>query len=548
MRTLLRLPAILGLIVALAFGFIEGSEQVWLLMLAVGAVLLAFIFWPRGAPGQPVFNRTVQRLATLMLVAFTLTSFQLVRQQVILGETISARSQTVGDRVMSDPRRRQEVLKTRRGSIYDNTGQPLAGIEVSQDGYVRRTYPAAETAGLVGFYSPLLYGNSNLEKEYDNLLSGRSGGGGWATLQREVLHRPTEGYDLHLTINLGLQRVAAEALGGRPGAVVVVNPKTGAVLAMVSNPTVDPAALAFDPAAADWSEESGRIVRAWREINGDPSKPLLLRATQGLYPPGSIFKTVTAAAMLDLELANPNTRYEDRGELVVDGHVIRELNRPNPPRNQYTLAEAYRYSLNVVFAQLALRLGPERLLEYSRKFGFDTDIPFDLDVAVSQTAGSDDFLKRRTGLADTGYGQGELLVTPLHMAMLAATVANNGKMMRPYLVAQVSKDGRVVQQWKPAVWRTPIGEATARTLRDLMIAVVEQEYATTAKIPGVVIGGKTGTAETGEVNVSHSWFIAYGPEPDPQYAVSVIVEEGGAGSKAAVPITKRIFEYALQRR
>ncbi len=549
MRTLLRLPAILGLIVALAFGFIEGSEQVWLLMLAVGAVLLAFIFWPRRAPGQPVFNRTVQRLATLMLVGFTLTSFQLVRQQVILGETISARSETVGDRVMSDPRRRQEVLRTRRGSIYDNTRQPLAGIEVSQGGYVRRTYPAAETAGLIGFYSPQLYGNSNLEKEYDHLLSGRSGGGGWATLQREVLHRPTEGYDLQLTINLGLQRVAAEALGGRPGAVVVVNPKTGAVLAMVSNPSVDPSVLAFDPAAADWSEESARIVRAWREINGDPSKPLLLRATQGLYPPGSIFKTVTAAAMLDLELANPNTRYEDRGELVVDGHVIRELNRPNPPRNEYSFAEAYRYSLNVVFAQLALRLGPERLLEYSRKFGFDTDIPFDLDVAVSQTAGSEAFLKRRTGLADTGYGQGELLATPLHMAMLAATVANNGKMMRPYLVERVtSKDGHVLQQWKPTVWRTPISEATARTLRELMVSVVEQGFAAPAKIPGVRIGGKTGTAETGEVNTSHAWFIAYGPEPDPQYAVSVIVEEGGAGAQVAAPVARRVLEYALQRR
>lgn len=548
MRTLLRIPLLLGLAVALGYGFVEGSDQVWLLMLGVAGVLLAIVFWPRRAPGQPVFNRTVQRLATLLLVGFTLTSFQLVRQQVILGDTISARTETVGDRVMSDPRQRQEALKTRRGSIYDQTGQLLAGVEVDAAGYARRTYPSPETAYLVGYHSPLLYGNSNLEKVYDSLLSGRSGGG-WATLQRELLHRPTEGYDLHLTINIGLQRAAAEALGDRAGSVVVLNPKTGAVLAMVSNPHMNPTPLVFNPGAADWTEENARVVRAWRDINARPDNPLLLRATQGLYPPGSIFKTITAAAILDLEFATPATRYEDRGELTVDGHVIRELNRPNPPKNEYTLAEAYRYSLNVVFAQLALRLGPERLLEYSRKFGFDTPIPFDLPVATSQTANSEAFLKRRTGLADTGYGQGELLASPLHMAMLAATVANNGKLMQPHIVARVtSKDGRVQQQWKPVVWRTSMSEATARTMRELMVSVVEQGLSAAAKIPGLQIGGKTGTAEIGQGNVTHAWFIAYGPEPDPQIAISVIVEEGGGGGRVAAPIAKRIMEYAFQSR
>jgi peptidoglycan glycosyltransferase len=539
---------LLGLAVALYFGLNDQSDQVWLLMLAVSGGLLTLFFWPRRAPGQPVFNRSVQRLATLLLVGFILTSIHLVRQQVLLAPTISARSEVAaGDRVVSDPRRRQELLQTRRGTIYDSTGQVLAGVDVVEGNYVRRTYPDPSTAYIIGYHSPLIFGNSNLEARYDSVLGGQSVTGGWPSLQRRLLHRPVEGYDLHLTINLGLQRLAAEALADQRGAIVVLNPKTGAVLAMVSNPHADPAPLVFDPVAADWSAESTRVVRAWREITTNPTNPLLLRATQGLYPPGSIFKTVTAAAILDAGLATPDTRFEDKGELIVDSHRIRELNRPNPPKNEYTLAEAYRYSLNVVFAQLALKLGPEQMRDYAQRFGFDADIPFDLPVATSQVANSDDFLQRRTGLADTGYGQGELLVSPLHMAMLAATIANDGKMMQPHLVARItSKDGRVLQQWKPAVWRTPINEATARTMRQLMVSVVEQGLSSGARIPGILIGGKTGTAEIGADNTTHAWFIAYGPEPDPRIAISVVVEEGGGGGKVAAPIAKRIMEYALQ--
>ncbi|MCC6627319.1 MAG: penicillin-binding protein 2 [Chloroflexi bacterium] len=549
-RSLLKLPAALGLIVALGFGFFDGADQVWLLMLAVSGVLLALLLWPRRAPGQPVFSRTVQRLATLLLIGFILTSAQLVRQQVVLAPALAARSELVdGAQLVADPRRRNELLQTRRGAIYDNTGQMLAGSEAAGDGYARRTYLSVEAAPLIGYYSPLVYGSNGLEDRYDDILSGRAGGGGWATVQRQVLHRPPEGYDLHLTINQGLQRVAAEALGDRSGAIVALNPKTGAVLAMVSNPHVDPRPLVFDPAAANWDTESNRIVRAWQNIAVDAGNPLLPRATQGLYAPGSIFKTITAAAILDAGLATPESRFEDRGELRVDSHVIRELNRPNPPKNEYTLAEAFRFSLNVVFAQLALKLGPERLADYSQRFGFDTEIPFDLRVARSQVANSPEFLERKTGLADTGYGQGELLVSPLHMALVAATIANDGRMMQPHLVSSITtRDGRVLQRWRPAVWRTPINEATARTMRTLMVQTVEQGQGSPARIPGVQIGGKTGTAEIGVGTLTHAWFIAFGPEPDPQIALAVVVEEGGGGGRVAAPIAKRVLEYALQRR
>jgi peptidoglycan glycosyltransferase len=290
-------------------------------------------------------------------------------------------------------------------------------------------------------------------------------------------------------------------------------------------------------------------VRAWQNLMVDAGNPQLPRATQGLYPPGSIFKTITAAAALDAGQATPETRYEDRGELKVDSHIIRELNRPNPPKNEYTLAEAFRFSLNVVFAQVALKLGPERLDDYAKRFGFDTDIPFDLRVARSQVANGPEFLQRKTGLADTGYGQGELLVSPLHMALVAATIANDGRMMQPYLVSSVTtRDGRVLQQWKPTIWRTPIGEAAARATRSMMVQSVEQGQGNPARIPGVQIGGKTGTAEIGVGTLTHAWFIAFGPEPEPQVAIAVVVEEGGGGARVAAPIAKRVLEYALQRR
>ena len=548
MRSILKLPALIGFVAALGFGFLEAGDGVWLLMLAVSGLLLAILLWPARVPGQPLFNRTVQRLATLLLIGFVLTSFQLVRQQVLLAEAITARAEVAGDRVMADPRRRQEVLRARRGAIYDRGGQLLAGTEALPGNYTRRTYPADDVDYLIGYHSPLIYGENNLEERYNEILSGAASGG-WSDLQRRLLHRPVQGYDLHLTLDIGLQRVAAEALGDRPGSVVVINPKTGAVLAMVANPNFEPERLVFDPSADDWNAESTRIIAAWRDITSDPSNPLLLRSTQGLYTPGSIFKTIVTAAALESGIATPESRYEDRGELNVDSHIIRELNRPDPPKNQYTLAEAYRYSLNVVYAQIALQLGANRLQEAMRRFGFDETIPFDLPVVPSQSANSPDFLKRRTGLADTGYGQGELQVTPLHMALVAAAVANNGTMMQPHLVGRVvSPDGRVVQQWKPVAWRTVMSPETARTLRELMVSVVDQNLPPEVRIPGVIYGGKTGTAEIGDGNATHAWFMAYGPEPDPQLAISVLVERGGGGGRVAAPIAKTVMEYAVQGR
>lgn len=549
MPSLLRFPLVVGLIVAIIFGLANGTDQVWLLMLAVSGCLLALLLAPRRAPGQPVFNRSVQRLATLLLIGFILTSLQLVRQQVVLADRlIGPPGAPIGDQVVVDPRRQEELRQTRRGAIYDSSqpAQLLAGVQVLPNGTTRRTYPSGETAYLIGYYSPLLYGTSNLERRYNDALSGNIGG--WPALQRQLLHRPIEGYDIHLTINLGLQRAAAAALGDRPGAIVAINPKTGAVLAMVANPHTNPAALVVDPAAPDADAEMARVVRAWREMTTDRNNPLLLRSTQGLYTPGSIFKTVVAAAILDSGLATPETVFEDRGELRVDSYLIREPNRPSPPKNQYTLSEAYRYSLNVIFAQLALKLGAERLKTYTERFGFDTVIPFDLPVATSQTANGPAFLQRNTGLADTGYGQGELLVTPLHMAMLAAAIANDGKMMQPYLVARLTnREGQVRQQWQPNIWKTPINEATARTMRQLMVSSVEEGGANAARIPGLTIGGKTGTAEIAASSPTHAWFIAYGPDPNPQIALSVVVEEGGGGAKVAAPIAKQVLEYALQQ-
>ncbi len=238
---------------------------------------------------------------------------------------------------------------------------------------------------------------------------------------------------------------------------------------------------------------------------------------------------------------------------MIDGHRIVELNRPEPVKDQYTFEEGYKYSLNIVFAQIGVDdLGTVRMREYTRRFGLGEEIPFDLPVAPSRLSSDPNYLSSKPAVADTAFGQGELQVTPLQMALVTAAVANDGKMPQPYLVDSIrSPQGQVLKQSRPQGWRDPIKPATAEQVRRLMIATVESGGSTGAQIPGLTVGGKTGTAEIGDGSGdSHSWFIAFAGRPNqpPEIAIAVIVERGGPGSRAALPIAKEVIEaYFAQR-
>ncbi len=551
MRLFARSSALIAAVLVIAYGLWRTrsqAETLWLTVVAVATLLLAVVFWPRVARGEPLMERTVVRVAVVFLVGFLALSVQLVRIQIVDSAEILGRSEAgPNGQVVLNPRESIEASRLIRGRILASDGSVIADTVRRPDGSYDRVYPDPATAYLAGYYSPLMYGSSGLEESYNAYLRGEQGGNPVTEWLDGILHRERHGYDLTLSIDPDLQRKADELLGNRQGAVILMDAKTGAVLAMVSKPNFDPNQL-YANVGPNSDEQTRRAQAYWRELQQSGNSPLVVRATQGRYVPGSIFKTVTASAAIETGTARPDTVYRDEGALNVDSRVIIEQNRPDPKRVNYTLSEAYGYSLNVVFAQVGLQLGGDRLADYAKRFGFGQEIPFDVPVAASQIASDPAFLTNRAGLADTAFGQGQLLVTPMQMALVAEAVANNGVMMRPYLVEKVSRyDGKTLQTRGPEAWLRPIKPETAAQVRDMMVKSVQSGYARDAQIPGYTVGGKTGTAEVGQQQ-PHAWFIGFAGKGEPQYVVAVIVEHGGSGGKVALPIGRDLLRAALERK
>jgi peptidoglycan glycosyltransferase len=481
-------------------------------------------------------------MTMIFLSILTLFSVQLLRVQVVMSDSITHRvgvDPVTGD-VISNPLLLDEALTIPRGAIYDRDGVALART-VFVDGVARRVYlePASE---ITGYFSPLLYGSSGLEASWNDELSGRSGGNPFARALESLRGLPRQGIDLHLTVDSYLQRQAHDALGDRPGAAVLLDIETGAVLALASSPSFDANALVVvteadrDPAQA-----------AFAALTADPRAPLVQRATSGLYPPGSTFKTVTASAAIDAGVARPDSIYEDAGELTVDGHTLVEQNRPNEQQTLWSLTESLAWSLNVVFAQIGLQLGGDALAEAARGWGWESDIPFDLPVEASRVSVTPGFLDDPVAVAETAFGQGELLATPLQMALVAAGIANDGEIMRPHLVASLAEpDGETVRETRPARWRRGTGTEAADQTAAMMVFAVEHGALGTAFVPGYTIGGKTGTAETGSGD-PHAWFIGFIglPGEEPRYGVAVVLEAGGGGGQVALPIGRDLLVAAM---
>lgn len=570
-RSLVRL-LFLTIALAVAWLALGAADDLWRLALVpIGLALLA-VCWPqRKKEEETALGHNVRLLGAILLVAGLVLGLQLLRLQVMHAASIRRQVADWPEGRVQDIRPTLAAQRLRRGRIFDRNGALLADIVISAGERIRRAYPRGDLGQIVGFYNPL-YGNAGLEAIYDDYLSGRVGTDAWSTFFEGLTHRPRQGNDLYLTLDIGLQeaaeavyrRVTQEKLGEAcpkgecPGSVVLLDVPSGAVLAMVSFPRYDPRPLIFDPAAEDWEVEQERITRYWQGLLSSPEAPLLHRATSGLYPPGSTFKTLTAAAALESGLVTPETIVTCPNTYTVTGHVIINFTENlGGFMQQESVLEDYKFSCNTAFAQIGLMLGPERYSEYARRFGLVyqslalrqwpdfTDLP----AAPSTIARERDFLDRPTGLADTAYGQGELQVTPLYMAVLAATVAHDGLMMKPYLVERaVAPSGQTLYQAQPTPLRQPIGVPAARQLRRMMVAVVAHGTGRWwQEIPGVSAGGKTGSAETGGEGAPHAWFIAFAPSDQPRFAVAVVVEHGGHGSEVAAPIARDVLAAALQR-
>jgi penicillin-binding protein A len=305
----------------------------------------------------------------------------------------------------------------------------------------------------------------------------------------------------------------------------VMDPRTGAVVALAAMPV-------FDPNTLD---------RSWKTLVADTRSPLLDRSTSGLYPPGSTFKIVTAGDALDAGLVTPATTFTDTGGLTVGNFVVR--NDQNEVTGTQNLTGAFALSSNVDFAEIALKIGTERWFDYAARWGLGAAVNFDLPVARDRLPPRDEVTP--SVLAQLGFGQASLLVTPIRMALIAATIADGGRTPRPYLVRSIAGNETNLATAKEQL-AAPLGADAANEVRDLMIAVVQHGTGSAAALPGVTVAGKTGTA-TNPHGPAHSWFVAFAPAQAPRVVVAVIVENAGYGAAVAAPIVREVLRVALAR-
>jgi peptidoglycan glycosyltransferase len=456
------------------------------------------------------FRDNITVLARVALAGFLLLIVALSYQQVAMG-----------GRYRRHPLNHRDALRLaqiKQGTIRDSTRTVLAETRRGEGGF-QRTYPEGRAfCQLLGYQSVKL-GAAGLQKRYADELVGADGlESPFAQLWRDE----KAGHDLTLTLNASAQKVAAEALEGRNGAVVALDPRSGEVLVMASSPM-------FDPNFVD---------DAWELIRKDPAAPLLNRCIQGQYPPGSAIKILTAAAALDAGVATPETKFRCEGRFKVDGAEV--VCHRTSGHGLVDMSKALAVSCNVYFAKLGLELGAERLEKAARAFGFGTRIEFDLPVTVSSIGVSAS--ANRAALAEAAFGQGKVIVTPLQMALIAAAIGNEGRMMAPRVLRSVeSPEGRVLRETTPRELGRPVSAATAQTVKDLMVGVVEHGTGAVVQSRHVQIAGKTGSAENphGE---PHAWFVALAPADAPTVAVAVIVENAGRGGEVAGPIARDVIE------
>jgi penicillin-binding protein A len=442
-------------------------------------------------------------------------------------------------------------FSVKRGKIYAADGKTLLATNVVQKRagqtlYFRR-YPTGPLFSDVVGYSTRTRNQSGIERSYNDYLTGSNAN--LDTIFHSTLDKlkgtTIQGNDLVLSLRAGAQARALRDLRGKCGAVVAMNPTTGAVLAMASSPAYNPNLV------------EKHFARAAR--SGGKCGALVNRAVAGRYQPGSTFKVVTAAAALNSGKFTPNSTFNDPGYCIEYGKQVRNAGNPEAPEafGNVTLFAGLEHSINSVFCNVGKAIGAGLILDYAKRFGFYKPLPLELptnEMAVSglYNRGRVFDPKNPATQVDPGrlaFGQERLQVTPMQMAMVAAAVANHGLLMRPYLVQRVvAPGGKTIVRAKPRPYGRVMSPNVASELNAMMQAVVTGGTGISAQIPGVAVAGKTGTAETGVGNIYTPWFIAFAPAEHPQVAVAVVVENqpGGFGGTVSAPIAKDVMEALLR--
>jgi penicillin-binding protein A len=503
-------------------------------------------------------NRRIRRLGVALVVLFGLLFLQVSYLQVFAAGRIANNPANTTRQIIAE-------YQVDRGSIFAADGTALAlsfptpGRTIY--GYARRYPDGPLYAGLTGFYSRI-YGRTEIEQSQNAYLSGDAPELAISTFTDLLLGRPKKGGSVWTTIDTHLQRVASQALGSEPGAVVAMDPRTGDIKALVSNPTFDPNQLS--------SQDATEQRAAWAQLNANPADPMLSRANDLLFPPGSTFKMVTASAAIEAGYG-PNSEWPNPHvlDLPLTNATIQNFGGEQCPGGaKTTLLTAFTHSCNVIFGEVGLKLGAQRLSEQAHAYGFcpthppqQTDclsptIPFAIPFETGRFPEPAYFAQNDPLVAISAIGQDNVLANPLQMVLVASAIANGGTMMEPRLVTQIrDPQGRVIRSFEPTPYGQPITKQTATAMRTMMVSVVQSGTGTAAQIPGVTVAGKTGTAQHGgQGTAPHAWFVCFapaGPNDDPSIAVAVIVLDGGSlgseatGGQVAAPIAKQVIEAYL---
>ena len=481
-------------------------------------------------------NRELKRVTIVVLLMFLTLFVSSTVIQYAQAETLAADPR--------DSRTLSESYSVERGPILVG-GEPIAFSQPSDDVYkFQRVYPNGPLFAPVTGYIPVNGEATGLERSLNDYLSGQSSGQFFDSLNRLISGQDPMGASVEVAIDPVAQQAAWDALGDYTGAVILTEPSTGRILAMVTKPTYDPNALAV--------HHSAEVQATFDGLLADPSDPLFNRATGGdMNPPGSVFKLVVTAAALESGHYTPESTFPNPASLTLPGTdaVVHNTDRGTcGPGAEVTLADALRLSCNIPMAELGMELGDAAIRDQAEKFGFNSE--FDIPTATETSTYPRVLDEPQTAL--TAFGQGDVRATPLQMAMVSAAIANGGIVMNPSLVdAVTAPDFSPLQEFEASEFGRAISEETAITMVQMMVNGVENGAASNGAIAGVSIAGKTGTAENGVTDAYTLWYTGFAPADNPEYAIAVVIEDGagvhqdGYGNLIAAPIARRIFQTLL---
>ena len=479
-------------------------------------------------------NRPIRRIALVMGILLVALLVNVTVIQVLLADDY--RDRPGNQRVLLEEYDRE------RGPILVGADPAARSKETGDTLRFLRVYPNGPLyAPVTGFYS-LVYGATGLERTENRILTGRSALFVVDRAEQLFAGREPRGGAVSTTIDARAQRAAFNGLRGKKGAVVAIEPATGRILASVQSPSFDPNILS--------SHDPAEIRDYYESLEADPAKPLLNRPIVALNPPGSTFKIVTAAAALASGRYTPDSVIPGPRayDLPNSTKKIRNWNgQACGPDNLVTLRQALAISCNTAFAWLGNQLGDDALRQQAELMGFDSRFEIPLRAATSRFPENPD----EPQTAMSAIGQFDVRATALQMAMVGAAVGNSGKTMNPYLVQEVrGPDLAILQTTEPSVFKQSLAPLYAAQLTEMLVNVVDNGTGTNARIPGVRVAGKTGTAQTGNDNPAVAWFVAFAPAQSPEVAVAVMVEDAGApevsGNLLAAPIAKDVIEAVLR--